>query len=141
VGAYLALQKASLVVRVAEIAISLILLIALAGFFAASIPVVRQGLIPPYAPLVIAIIPAILLVGDVRWHFNQSERAKIRVARHLSRMIWGFVVVLRAPLVELAAGGLLPSAQMLYAVGPILLGLAMLAYFLPRYASPKARGT
>lgn len=131
-GAYLALQKESRLVRALEIGLSLILLLALTGFFVAAIPVVREGLIPPYAPFVIAIIPAILLAGDALWHLKQRERSKRRVARHLSRMIWGFVVVLRAPLVEIAAAGA-PIPPPVVIFGPILLALAMLAYFLPRF--------
>lgn len=132
-GAYLALQKCSTLIRAAEITLALVLLVALTGFFLAAIPVVREGLIPPYAPFVIAIIPVIMLVGDANWHLSQKHRPKLRMARHMSRMIWGFVVVQRAPLVELAAAGLPPDAQMIYVLGPIALGVAMLWYFQRKY--------
>lgn len=132
-GAYLALQKTSPLIRAAEIGISLVMLLVLIGFFTAAFPAVREGVIPLYAPFVIAIIPVIVLIGDANWHFKQKQRHKLRLSRHVSRMIWGFVVVARAPLVELAAAGFLPMVQMLYVVGPIALGAGALWYFQRKY--------
>lgn len=138
-GAYLALQKSTRWVRAVEIGLTTILSLAMVGFFVAAVPVIQQGLIPIYAPFVIAIIPAILLVGDVNWHSKQAQRSELRLARHLSRMVWGFVIVLRAPLVELsAAGAPLPAPLVIF--GPILLGIVMVWYFQRKYGgSPFGR--
>lgn len=132
-GAYLALQDDTRGVRIAEKALFGLELAAFGLFCTMAIPAVIQGFIPPYAPLVIAIIPVILIAGDVHWFRNQERRKQLRIARHLSRMIWGFVVVVRAPLVELAAGGYLPMIQMLFVIGPIVAGVAMLWYFQREY--------
>lgn len=132
-GAYLALQSPSRGVRLGEYALTGLELLALCLFFAAAAPAIMQGFIPVYAPFVIAIIPVILLIGDVNWYRRRDDRAKLRVARHMSRMIWAFVVVIRAPLVELAAGGFPPTFQMLYVIGPIVMGAVMLWYFQRKY--------
>ncbi len=140
-GAYLALQKASIMVRSAEIALSLVLLAGLVAFLSVAVPEVMAGRIPIVAPVIIAIIPAILVTGDAIWLFNPDKRRTRRVARHLSRMVWGFVVVLRAPLVEIAAAGV-PIPPAVVIVGPIALGVAMIWYFQRKYGgSPFRRNT
>ncbi|MEL7196929.1 MAG: hypothetical protein AAGL10_01315 [Pseudomonadota bacterium] len=128
-GAYLALRSGTRRVLLGEKSLFALELAAFGFFMAMAIPAIVQGFIPFYAPFVIAIIPVILLAGDVRWLRNPEKRKQWRIARHLSRMIWGFVVVVRAPLVELAAGGYLPRYQMLFVVGPIVAGVAMVWYF------------
>ena len=140
-GAYLALQDNTRRVRIAEKALLGLELAAFGLFCTMAVPAVIQGFIPFYAPLVIAIIPVILIAGDVHWFRNQDRRKQLRIARHLSRMIWGFVVVVRAPLVELAAGGYLPMNQMLYAIGPIASGVAMLWYFQRKYGGAPTKST
>ncbi len=132
-GAYLALQDDTARVRFGEKALCALEVVALGLFCTMAVPAIMQGLIPIYAPFVIAIIPLILLAGDVHWFKNQDKRKQLRTARHLSRMIWGFVVVIRAPLVELAAGGYLPMIQMLFVIGPIAAGVAMVWYFQRKY--------
>lgn len=138
-GGWLALQRGSRQVRLAEIGLTVFEAVGLALFLARAFAAVSDGIVPPLAPLIIAFIPLVLLAGDVNWHLRQKDRARLRLARHLSRMIWGFVVVFRAPLVELAAGGL-PISQPVVVVGPILVALALLWYFRRRYvARPVAR--
>jgi len=127
-GGYLALQPASPKVIAGEYALTALEIVGLLIFLAIAIPTAMAGIIPPFAPLVIAIVPLILLIGDVHWFANSDRRQKLRVARHLSRMIWGFVVVLRAPLVELAAAGF-PISAPVTIFGPIILGFAFLWYF------------
>ncbi|KWV92796.1 hypothetical protein [Erythrobacter sp. YT30] len=128
-GAYLALQPGTAKVRLGEKTLFGMELAAFGFFMVMAIPAVAKGFIPFDAPFVIAIIPVILLIGDVNWLRNADKRKEMRIARHLSRMIWGFVVVVRAPLVELAAGGYLPQFQMLYVIGPIIVGIGMIWYF------------
>ena len=131
-GAWLALQRDGPKVRLGERTLTVFEIAALVVFLTISIPAVRAGLIPPFAPLVILFIPCILLVGDINWFRHPERRRQLRVQRHLARMVWGFVVVLRAPLVELAAAGW-PISQATSIFAPILLGLAMLWYFQRRW--------
>ncbi|WP_454599309.1 hypothetical protein [Qipengyuania sp. SM2507] len=127
-GAWLALRRRSSMVIAAEAGLTIFEIIGLVIFLHIALGAVADGLIPPFAPYVIAAIPVILLIGDFNWFFRQTQWSKLRLSRHLSRMIWGFVVVLRAPLVELAAAGL-PIPQFAFAVGPIILASAMIWYF------------
>lgn len=127
-GGYLALQEGSAKVRMAEAALTALQLVGLGLFLSIAIPEVMVGTIPAFAPLIILIIPLILLAGDAVWFMNSDKRTAWRVGRHLSRMTWGFVVVLRAPLVEIAAAGV-PIPPPVIIVAPILLGIAMVWYF------------
>lgn len=138
-GAYLALQKGTRAVRLTEAGLTGLQLAGLIVFLAIAVPEALSGKIPLVAPAIIAIIPVILLVGDAIWFFNPAKRQKMRVARHLSRMVWGFVVVLRAPLVEIAAAGV-PIPPPVVIVGPIVLGVAMVWYFQRKFGgSPFGR--
>lgn len=127
-GAWLALHRRSTAVLAAEAGLSVFELIGLLIFFQIAFAAVADGIIPAFAPFVIAAIPAALLIGDLNWFFRQGTRSSLRISRHLSRMVWGFVVVLRAPMVELAAGGL-PIPQPVVIIGPILLAIGMIWYF------------
>jgi len=131
-GALLALRKGTAAVRSAEVGLFVFELAGLFIFFSIALEAVRNGAIPAFGPVVIAIIPLILLGGDINWFLNGNNRNRLRLARHLNRMVWAFVVVLRAPLVELAAHGL-PVPGPVIIVGPIALGIAMGAYFRWRY--------
>lgn len=131
-GAWLALQPGTRAVLLAEKGLFLFELIGLSVFLSIAVRAAVEGIVPPFAPLVIAIIPLILIVGDINWFAKGDRRKELRIARHLSRMVWGFVVVVRAPLVEIVAAGL-PLPQISVIVGPILLGVAMLWYFQRRY--------
>ena len=131
-GGWLALQRRSLKVRTAEIALSLFLLAGIFLFMTRALPAVSAGIVPPFAPFVIMAIPCILLAGDLNWFVKRESQKALRWRRHVNRMIWAFVVVFRAPLVELAAAGL-PISQPVTIFGPILLGLVMLVYFQQRY--------
>ena len=137
-GAWLALQKGTRTVRLAEASLSLFELVGLAVFLTIAFDAAARGVIPPVAPFVIAFIPVILLMGDVNWFARQEHRQKMRIARHFNRMIWAFVVVLRAPLVELAAAGL-PVPPVATIIGPIALGGVMLLYFQRRYGLTKRK--
>ncbi|WP_299192262.1 hypothetical protein [uncultured Erythrobacter sp.] len=131
-GAYLALQARTMQVRAGEMALAAAQLAGLIWFLSIAIPEAASGNIPIIAPIVIAIIPLILLAGDVNWMLRPERQRQMRVARHLSRMIWAFVVVLRAPLVEFAAAGL-PIPGPVVVIGPIGLGAVMIWYFQRRY--------
>lgn len=137
VTAWLALQPRRRSVKIAEYALSLAELAALVAFLAMAYAGYRAGAIPFVALPVLSIIPVILLIGDVN-HFLRSGSAAMRVRRHMARMVWAFIVVLRAPLVELAAGGL-PIPQPVLLIAPILLGAAMVWYFNAR-ATPRSGG-
>lgn len=131
-GAWLALQKDTAPIRMAEYALFLFEIVGLMVFLSIAFPAAGAGIIPPFAPFVIATIPLILLGGDVNWFMQRRNRSQLKVQRHLARMIWGFVVVLRAPLVELAAAGL-PVPGPIVIIGPILLALILLLYFQRKY--------
>ncbi|NNC53374.1 MAG: hypothetical protein HKO08_10085 [Erythrobacter sp.] len=131
-GAWLALRKGSNRVIAAEAMLSVFELVGLVLFLSIAIPAVARGIIPPFGPVVIASIPLVLLAGDANWFLNRHRRAELRIRRHLARMVWAFVVVIRAPLVELAAAGL-PLSQPFVIFGPIALAVVMLYYFLRRY--------
>ncbi|GEM_PF-6698602 len=137
-GAWLALQRGTVRVRLAEAGLTVFEIVGLALFLDRALAAVAEGIVPPFAPWIIATIPLILLAGDANWFLRHKDRARLRLARHFSRMIWGFVVVFRAPLVELAAGGL-PIPQPVVVIGPIAVGLAMLWYCRRRYLRPTAR--
>jgi hypothetical protein len=127
-GAYLALQSGSARVKAGEYVLSLFQLTGLIVFLSIAVPEALSGRIPLAAPAIIAIIPVILLAGDLYWFLNPAKRRSRRVARHLSCMIWAFVVVLRAPLVEIAAAGV-PIPAPAVVIGPIALAIAMHWYF------------
>ena len=137
-GGWLALQRRSLKVRAAEIGLSLFLLAGILLFMTRALPAVSAGIVPPFAPFVILAIPVILLAGDLNWFLKRQSQKALRWRRHVNRMIWAFVVVFRAPLVELAAAGL-PISQPVTIFGPILLGLLLLAYFQRRYGIKPAQ--
>lgn len=132
-GAWFALRRRSSAVVAAEASLTIFELVGLMIFLRIALGAVEEGLIPPFAPYVIATIPVILLIGDVNWFLKQEQRARLRISRHLSRMVWGFVVVLRAPLVELAAAGV-PIPPSTFIFGPILLVVAMMWYFRRQFA-------
>lgn len=138
-GGWLALQKETTTIRVAEIGLSLFELLGLVVFLSIAIPAARAGLVPIFAPVVIAFIPLLLLAGDLNWFVRRSERSRLRLARHLSRMVWAFIVILRAPMVELAAAGV-PISQPFTIFAPIALGIGMTLYFRRRY-TPRVRAT
>lgn len=137
-GAWLALQRGTRAVRIGEWALFVFELAGLAIFLSVALAAVRAGIVPAFAPWVIAAIPLILLAGDIHWFANQDRRAHLRVLRHLSRMVWAVVVVVRAPLVELAAGGL-PLPPPVVIVGPIAAGLLLIAWFGRRYRTGRLR--
>lgn len=135
-GAWLALRKRTRTVRLAEAGLTLFEIAGLAMFLLIAIPAARAGLVPMSAPVVIAIIPIILLAGDVNWFARRDQQVKMRVARHFNRMVWAFVVVLRAPLVELAAAGI-PISVPFTIFAPLALGIALSLYFRSRYGVPR----
>lgn len=127
-GAWLALRDATKRVKLTEWALLVFEIAGLCLFLSIAIPAAAAGTIPPFAPAVIAFIPLVLIAGDINWFLNQNRRRELRVRRHLARMVWAFVVVIRAPMVELAAAGL-PISQPLTIFGPILLALVLILYF------------
>ncbi|EAQ29975.1 hypothetical protein NAP1_04345 [Erythrobacter sp. NAP1] len=136
ITAWLALKPSSANVRSAEVALSVIEVAAVAAFLAIALPNVMSGLVPPIGPVVVLLVPLILLGGDINWHLRQHDRARLRVGRHLARMIWAFVIVLRAPLVEFETAGFYELPDPLLVAGPVLLGAVMLFYAQYRFAGP-----
>lgn len=137
-GAWLALRRRSSSVLTVEVGLTIFEIVGLLIFLQIAFGAVAQGLIPPFAPYVIAAIPAILIIGDLNWFLRQKQRARLKISRHLSRMIWGFVVVLRAPLVELAAAGV-PIPQSAFIIMPIVLAFALIWYFRRKAARGQRR--
>ena len=131
-GAYLALQSSTQRVKVGEYILTSIEVAGLALFLSIAVPEALSGRIPLVAPLIIASVPLILLVGDAYWFTHQKQRKQLRVARHLSRMVWGFAIVIRAPIVEIAAAGA-PIPAPLAIFGPLALAVVMLWYFQRKY--------
>lgn len=127
--AWLALKPASTGVRRAELALTGGEAVAFAAFLSIALPNVINGGIPIIGPGIVALVPIILLGGDLNFHLRQANRARLRVRRHLARMVWAFVIVLRAPLVEFETAGFYDLPDPLLVVGPVILGAGMLAYF------------
>lgn len=137
--AWLALKPESAKVRRAEYALTAIEIMAFGLFLSIALPNVLGGGIPIIGPGIVAIVPIVLLAGDLNWHLRPSQRGRMRVQRHLARMVWAFVIVLRAPLVEFETAGFYDLPDPLLVVGPVLLGLAMLAYFQLRYGKGRPK--
>nr|WP_298927391.1 hypothetical protein [uncultured Erythrobacter sp.] len=127
--AWLALKPGTKRVRGLEYGLSLFEIAGLAVFLSLAIPAVTAGNVPLIGPAIVAALPIILLLGDLNFHSKPDQRAKLRVRRHLARMVWAFVIVLRAPLVEFETGGFYDVPDPLLVAGPPLLGIAMLIYF------------
>lgn len=134
---WLALKPARGNVRRYEIALSVIEALALAAFLAIALPNVLAGNVALIGPGIVVLVPTILLAGDVNWHLRQKKRPALRVRRHLARMVWAFVIVLRAPLVEFETAGFFDLPDPVLIIGPVLLGLALLAYFQSRGSRPR----
>lgn len=138
-GGWLALKPGSTNVRRAEWALTIFEIGVLAIFLSIAIPNMLNAGVAPIGPGIVALVPVILIAGDIHWHYRQSDRSRLRVARHLARMVWAFAIVLRAPLVEFETGGFYDLPDPLLVVGPVLLGLVMLLYFQWKYGSLKVR--
>ena len=124
--AILALRAATPSVKKMEYGLSIAEGIVIAVFVYMSVPHVMQGNIPPIGPLVILAIPTILLVGDFNFYRNPDQRARLRVLRHMSRMIWALIVAIRAPIVEVNVVLQIPTPLILFApliVAPVMIFL------------------
>ncbi|MFL0356819.1 hypothetical protein ACI5KX_10105 [Erythrobacter sp. GH1-10] len=139
ITAWLALKPATSKVRAAEYALTALEIAALALFLALALPNVLNGTVPLIGPGIVVLVPLILLAGDVNFYARPSQRSKLRVRRHLARMVWAFVIVLRAPLVEFETAGFYDIPDPLLVAGPVLLGVVMLVYFQRRYSAAKPR--
>ncbi|WP_271077677.1 hypothetical protein [Aurantiacibacter sp. MUD61] len=131
--AWLALQPASGRVRGAEYALTAFEIAAVGIFILASLPNVLSGVVPIIGPGIVLLVPLILLAGDINWYLKPDQRKRLRIARHLARMVWAFVIVLRAPLVEFETAGFYDLPDPLLVAGPVLLGVVMLLYFRNKY--------
>ena len=109
------------------------------GFIALALPNVLSGVVPIIGPGIVVIVPIILLLGDINFYRKPQQRSKLRVQRHLARMVWAFVIVLRAPLVEFETAGFYDLPDPLLVAGPVLLGVVMLGYFQRRYGRLRPR--
>lgn len=129
--AILALRPASANIKTMEYGLFLFEIAVVALFLSFAVPQMMAGNIPPIGPIVILIIPAILLAGDVHFFRNAPRRAELRIRRHLARMIWAFIISVRAPLAEIYSQLGLSEALLLF--GPLLIAPAMILLFLRRY--------
>ncbi|MEP4311000.1 MAG: hypothetical protein ABJV60_11730 [Lentilitoribacter sp.] len=129
--AILALKPASTKIKVTEYGFFIFEIIVVAIFLAMAVPQIIAGSIPPIGPLVILTIPIILLVGDIHFFRNAHVRSALRIRRHLARMIWAFVIAVRAPLAEIYSQLEIPVALILF--GPLLVAPIMIIIFLRKY--------
>ncbi|MEO9468565.1 hypothetical protein [Parasphingorhabdus sp.] len=135
--AWLALKPGSDKVRRAEYGWSIFLLAVMAVFTSMAIPTVLAGQIPAIGPLVICIIPLVLLAGDANFFVKPDQREALRIRRHLARMIWAFVISVRAPLAEFYAELDIPVAFILF--GPLIVAPMMIWFFLWKQNSVLSR--
>lgn len=129
--AILALRPASTKIQTMEYGLFIFEIIVVAIFLTFAVPQIVAGNIPPVGPLVILIIPFILLVGDMHFHRNSHRRCALRIRRHLARMIWAFIIAVRAPLAEIYSQLEIPVAVILF--GPLVIAPAMIVLFLRKY--------
>lgn len=134
---WLALKPASSKVRRFELGLTGVEILAVLAFLAVALPNVVKGGVPIIGPGIVLLVPLILLGGDLNFHLRRKERARLRIRRHLARMSWAFVIVLRAPLVEFETAGFYDLPDPLMVVGPVILGLAIVIYFQSRYRTRK----
>ncbi|MEL6547632.1 MAG: hypothetical protein AAFQ82_23615 [Myxococcota bacterium] len=126
-GGWLCLRPRTRAVAVTEYLLSGIELIVLSVFLFIGVSAALAGRVPLFAPLVVAIIPALLLVEDFRWFLGPGHRNAKRVSRHLERMIWASIIAVRAPLVEITAAGVpIPAPVLLF--GPVLIGVGAILW-------------
>lgn len=118
-----------------ELLLAAIQLTALIAFLSRALPAVSAGTLPPIAVVVLSAVPLLLLAGDLRYIFAGSQRSRLRLSRHLTRMVWAAMIAIRAPLVELAAGGL-TIPQPLLLIGPVVGALAGIWYLSRRMRQP-----
>lgn len=129
--AILALRTATPLVKQLEYGLSSAQMIVIALFLYMAIPQVTQGNIPPIGPLVILAIPIILLVGDFNFYRKPAQRPRLRVLRHMSRMIWALVVAIRAPIVEVNVVLQIPPPLILFA--PLIIAPLIILLFRQRH--------
>lgn len=134
--ALLALRPAGALVKVAEYSLSALIVVIAGLFVQMSIPHVVQGNIPAIGPIVILAIPFILLIGDVNFYRQPSRRQELRVRRHLARMIWALVVVIRAPIVEVNVVLQIPTPLIL--IGPLVVAPVLIWFFMRKFPNKKA---
>lgn len=137
--AWLALKPASRSVRSWEYVLTTVEIGAVATFLAIALPNVISGNVPAIGPSIVMAVPLILLLGDLHFFSRPRDRARLRVQRHLARMVWAFVIVLRAPLVEFETAGFYDLPDPLLVAGPPILGVVMLLYFQRRYGALRPR--
>lgn len=129
--AILALKPVSTKIKAMEYGLFIFEIVVVAIFLAMAVPQILAGNIPPIGPLVILTIPIILLVGDIHFFSNAHVRSALRIRRHLARMIWAFVIAVRAPLAEIYSQLEIPVAIILF--GPLLVAPIMIMFFLRKY--------
>lgn len=129
--ALLALKPGSSNIRRLEIGFFIFEIGVVAMFLSMAIPNIIAGNIPLIGPLVITGIPLILLAGDINFFRKQKIRSKLRIRRHLSRMIWAFIISVRAPLAEIYPHLNIPVLIIL--MGPLIVGPIMVFLFLRKY--------
>lgn len=125
--AILALRTATPTVKTLEYGLSLAEAVVVMTFLFLAVPQVAQGNIPPIGPLVILAIPLILLLGDVNFYRKPGQRRRLRLLRHMSRMIWVLIVAIRAPIVEVNGVLQIPTPLILFA--PLVIAPLMIFLF------------
>lgn len=136
--ALLALKPSSALVRSGEIGLAVIQILAIILFLSIAIPEVAAGTIPPIGPMVIIAIPIFLLFGDINFFMKSKQRRVLGVRRHLSRMIWAFVVAVRAPIVEVNGSLQIPVPVILFL--PLLVAPMIIWFVLRRYPIREREG-
>ena len=125
---YLALQKPTKAVKRSEYGLFASELLLLLLFAIMASINVAAGNINPIGPIVITIIPIILLAGDINFFRKADQRVKLRIRRHFARMIWAFVIAVRAPLAEIYQYLMLPAWVILF--GPLVIAPMMIWLFM-----------
>lgn len=126
--AYLALQPATKAVKRTEYGLFGAELLMLVLFAVGASANVAAGNIPAIGPIMITAIPIILLAGDINFFRKANQRSRLRVRRHLARMIWAVVIVVRAPVTEFYSEFALPFGVILF--GPVIITPLIIWYVL-----------
>lgn len=126
--AYLALKPATKAVKRSEYGLFFVECAVLVVFMIMAGANIAAGNINPIGPIVIAFIPMILLAGDINFFRKSDQRSRLRVRRHLARMIWAFVIAIRAPITEFYQELSLSVGIILFAplvIAPAMIGLCL----------------
>jgi uncharacterized membrane protein len=97
-AALLALRRRTPRVYRSELALAVLNGLLLLGFLLLATMAIRRGVATPLLAAQFAVVPVVFLLGDLVYLRHRGRG--VQLARHASRMIWTFVIALRAPLFE-----------------------------------------